>query len=127
MRQPKLKLGILLLTNFIVRPSCSIFLSPSAASGTPLPHTVDKTALDKPIEPWIFDVERSSAVDVVMSLRGGSLSSLYAKISTTVAGCWVVLVFAVVIDTLSATLMKIARKESNLQKLVLSYFGYFLR
>ena len=126
MRQLKLQLGVFLLAGFLERPSYSIFLSPSTAR-TNLPHKVDKEASNTRIQRWIFNAKGSSAVDGAMSLRGGALSSLYAKLSTTTAGCWVVLVFAVVIDTLSATLMKIAQKESNTQKLVLSYFGYFLR
>lgn len=55
------------------------------------------------------------------------MSSLSTSLSATKARCWALLVLAVVIDTLSATLMKIAQNESSLKKLILSYFGYFLR
>lgn len=41
--------------------------------------------------------------------------------------CWAVLFMAILIDSCTITMMKVAQDEGSVAKLAISYFGYFLR
>lgn len=72
----------------------------------------------------------SKKMSVFLKIRGGSnnvLSDFSSYIGRSKWRCWVVLVLAILTDTASTTLMKIAKDESSFPKLVASYFGYFMR
>lgn len=68
----------------------------------------------------------------LLAIRGGGtvgsmVSNLNDYIGASKARSWGVLVFSILTDTVAVTLMKIAQEESSVQKLVLSFFGFFLR
>lgn len=68
--------------------------------------------------------------DNALLCRGGgrvTSSRLAVPFIGNKQNCWLVLFLAILIDSYTATLMKIAQDEGSLGKLVLSYIGYFLR
>ncbi len=64
-----------------------------------------------------------------LSCRGGDENAL--GLSTHFVGrksrCWAILFLAILIDSFTITMMKVAQDEGSVGKLVISYFGYFLR
>lgn len=68
-------------------------------------------------------------LSAILSLRGGSsaLSNFSDFIGASKTRCWFVLMFAIILDTVSTTLLKMAKDANSIPKLVAAYFGYALR
>jgi hypothetical protein len=73
----------------------------------------------------------SQTVVQAIELRGGSATSVLSSFSNYIGSsktrCWIVLLFAILTDSFSTSVMKMARDESSLSKLLVAYCGYFLR
>ena len=71
------------------------------------------------------------SVASILKIRGGGAGSVISNLNDYIGASksrsWAVLIISVLIDTAAVTLMKTAQAESSAQKLVLSFFGLFLR
>jgi hypothetical protein len=77
-------------------------------------------------------LDSDELVTSVLSIRGGGpigcmVCDLNDYIGSSKARSWGVLVFSILTDAVAVTLMKTAQDESSVQKLVLSFFGFFIR
>jgi hypothetical protein len=125
---------------------CLVALLSWQVSGTfhPLASVITSTTtVTKPSDHCIgsgrvqdFDpmVRRDSdkLVTSVLAIRGGGgvgsmVSDLNDYIGASKTRSWGVLVFSILTDTVAVTLMKTAQEESSVQKLGLSFVGFFLR
>lgn len=76
----------------------------------------------------IVDEHSDDDAWVLLLCRGGaSTTGLSRYFSASVRRCWVALLFAILMDALSTTIMKVAQDEASLPKLALAYSGYFFR
>mmetsp|Transcript_22008 Transcript_22008/g.44656 ORF Transcript_22008/g.44656 Transcript_22008/m.44656 type:complete len:204 (+) Transcript_22008:310-921(+) len=66
----------------------------------------------------------------IVDIRGGGVGSAISDFNEYVGASksrsWAVLVFSIITDTFSVTLMKTAQAESSMEKMVLSFFGLFI-
>jgi hypothetical protein len=58
-----------------------------------------------------------------LAVRGGISSNT----TPSKSACWIALFSAILSDTFSTTMMKVASDEKSVSKLCLAYCGYFLR
>lgn len=69
-------------------------------------------------------------VPSVLAIRGGGAGSMVSDFNNYIGSSkfrsWTVLVFSILTDTVSVTLMKAAQAESSVPKLVISFLGFFL-
>jgi hypothetical protein len=65
----------------------------------------------------------------ILSLRGGGgvFSSFESYVTASKTRCWGVLLVSIVTDTVSTTMIKVARDEKSMIKLAGAFGGYFLR
>ena len=74
---------------------------------------------------------RDSDWNAICAIRGGGVGSIVSDfndyIGASKARSWAVLVFSILTDTVSVTLMKTAQEEGSVSKIVLSFIGFFLR
>lgn len=71
----------------------------------------------------------SDGVAYIHTIRGGGVGLMVSDfndyIGASKARSWAVLAFSILTDTVAVTLMKTAQEESSVQKLVLSFLGFF--
>lgn len=67
----------------------------------------------------------------IVDIRGGGVGSAVSDfneyIGASKSRSWAVLVFSIITDTFSVTLMKSAQAESSMEKMVVSFLGLFVR
>lgn len=73
----------------------------------------------------------SACMAPVYAIRGGGIGSMVSDFNEYIGASksrgWAVLMFSILMDTVSVTLMKAGQKESSIYKVVLSFVGFFLR
>ncbi len=73
----------------------------------------------------------SDCLASILGIRGGGFGSMVSDfneyIGASKSRAWAVLVFSILTDTVSVTLMKMGQEESSMEKIVLSFVGFFLR
>ena len=92
------------------------------------------------VRPFVSNYHRSKEIKLMdsvprpvdsslyVTLRGGDGMTDFANyIGSSRNRSWAVLFLAILLDTGSATLMKIGRDEGSMAKLLVSYCGFFLR
>ena len=92
-----------------------------------VPELVGRMPIDR------FDRQSDGGQDHALvralSCRGGAREIL--RLSKYFIGsrsrCWAVLFLAILIDSCTITMMKVAQDEGSVAKLAISYLGYFLR
>ncbi len=76
-------------------------------------------------------VMKSHSIASIHAIRGGGFNELVSGFNDYVGASksrsWAVLVFSILMDTVSVTLMKSAQKEATVWKISLSFFGFALR
>ena len=88
-----------------------------------------RSSMVSPSEERLHGNERTPHIPV-LSFRGGSEevpSRFFSYFAESKTKCWAVLLVAILIDCGTATLMKVAQKEGSVDKLIISYVGYFVR
>lgn len=72
--------------------------------------------------------EEVTEESTILSLRGGGVfSSLESYFTASKTRCWGVLLVSILTDTVSTTMIKVARDEKSMIKLAGAFGGYFLR
>ncbi|MGK3737569.1 MAG: hypothetical protein ACI8RD_000776 [Bacillariaceae sp.] len=72
-----------------------------------------------------------SNVSSILKIRGGGARSVISNfneyIGESKSRSWYVLMISILIDSASAALMKTAQRDSSVNKLIVSFLGYFVR
>jgi len=75
-------------------------------------------------------VMKSHSIASIHAVRGGGLNEMVSDFNDYVGASksrsWAVLVFSILTDTVSVTLMKSAQREATVWKIALSFFGFAL-
>ena len=122
------KVGALILLSSLesVSGSCQIL------SSTQLSTTHNIRCMFPPLipqKPAILELPANTlSLDSALQVRGGSASDMIMNIKNFIGDnkmrCWIVLFVAILTDTFSTTLMKMAQDESSVTKLLVAYCGF---